>query len=146
MTIDELQQTLKKAVDCGKIGVPVALRMHLQMADATAELYALVSQSLEMAFANFRADEWRLMARRDPTGRQLNLLLDNRGGQTVLLTVGKGSAVENRLDLLLIGNHGIVRLEGAEFFEPTKSPTTPTIARWREFVEASLSQRGPVLI
>jgi hypothetical protein len=81
----------------------------------------------------------RLTARtRSETPRQWNLLCDYSGGQTAQLTLGCGAIASSTLHLLLVGNHGVVRLEGAEMFDETSlSATDEETNRWQQAVTSS---------
>jgi hypothetical protein len=137
MTLDDLDRTLTDALSTGKVGSPVALRLHLQLADSAADLAQATAALMRLAETVFSETPSRVTARtRDETPRQWNLLCNYPGGQTVQLTLGCGAAASSTLHLLLVGNHGVVRLEGAELFDDTSlSATDEETNHWQQTVE-----------
>lgn len=139
MTLDDLERTLTDALSTEKIGTPVALRLHLQLADPAANLAQATAALMGLAETVFSQAPSRLTARtRDETPRQWNLLCDYADGQTAQLTLGCGATASSTLHLLLVGNHGVVRLEGAELFDETSlSATDEETNRWQQAVTSS---------
>ncbi len=117
MTLDDLHKTLTDALATGKIGTPVSLRLHLQLVDPSADLAGSMATVMRIAEAVFDIPTATLSAQRDAGERQLNVLIESASGQTVSLTIGRGCTDTSKLDLLLVGNHGIVRLGGTEHFD-----------------------------
>jgi hypothetical protein len=146
MTFDDLSAKLLPAVVCGKIGTPVSLRMHVQLTDSRADLIQTLANAMHVAASVFTAQPATLMARRDANRSQLNLLFSYTNGQVVMLTVGCGSAESPSLHLLLIGDHGVVRLEGAELFDAAEMQSPPDAAQWRSPVATSLAEGQPVCL
>ncbi len=144
MTFDELNQTLTEARAGGKIGVPVSLRLHLQLSNPQADLMAALLAVIQMARPLFGAEPSKLMARGDSTGPQLNVLATFTGGQTLLLTLGRGAVERATLDLLLVGNHGLIRSEGAELFAEPVFTVPETVGQWKSWVDKSLRQNVSV--
>ena len=144
MTFDELNRTLSETRAGGKIGVPVSLRMHLQLSDRQADLVAALLAVIELARPLFGAQPSRLMARGVPGGPQLNVLASFTGGQTLLVTLGRGAVERATLELLLIGNHGVIRLEGAELFEEPLFAAPEGADRWKSWIDKSLQQNVSV--
>jgi len=62
------------------------------------------------------------------------------------LTVGRGSVDRSTLDLLLLGNRGIVRLEGAELFETLGDGEFSDASKWRSAVSECLEASGPISV
>ena len=145
MTLDDLNRTLSKAIATQKIGTPVSLRLHLHLPDPQVELIGALSSLMQIAEPVFATKPSRLMARQDITGRQLNVLIETKAGETIFLTIGRGSADSDNLNLLLIGNRGIVRLEGPELFE-FSAVDAPHVHDWSRPVEESLSKNQAVAL
>jgi hypothetical protein len=146
MTIDELRNALRQALETGKIGVPVSLRLHCQLADREVDLVSALAAVLPLAEDCFSTAPVSLAATQDAGQRQLNVMLQYAAGSTVFVTVGRGSAVRNRLHLLVVGNHGVVRLEGADAFDAGNVGTTADSQRWRAPVAESLKRREAVSV
>ena len=151
MTIDELHAALAESLAHGTAGVPVALRIHLQYSDPRTDLFRGWAAALgmaETAFSNTRLT--KLFAQRESNGGQLNVLVTYSGGQTLLVTSGRGSAARPSLDLVLVANRGIVRLEGEEFFEPDEfdpdhvDPIGRHQDHWHAAIERSLREHAAV--
>jgi hypothetical protein len=121
VTLDDLARTLGEAVATGRIGTPVALRVHAVLLDENGDpagVFACLMRRL--AEPLFGAPE-RLAARGDSAGRILDVLVSYAAGWTALLTLGRmpsppGRGMAPRLDLLVVGNRGVLRLEGGECF------------------------------
>ncbi len=146
MTFNDLRRTLSEALSTGKIGTPVAIRMHVQLADSNVDPLMLLATAMQTVEQVFSARPARLMARENADGRQFNVLLNYAGGETVMLTVGRGSAKTASLNLLLIGNHGVIRLEGAELFEATAADFTADVDPWKSPIEQSLERNEAVAL
>ena len=151
MTLDDLRQTLNQAIETQKIGTPVSLRLHLQLADPQADLISTLAAIMHLADPFVATKPATLVARQEANGRQLTVLLENSQGRTIFLTVGRGSIGTASLYLTLVGNHGVVRLEGAELFDETSvqefsSKHSVDHAEWRTCVEESFGQGQAVVL
>jgi hypothetical protein len=145
-TLDDLQTALSDTLATGKIGTPVSLRLHLQLTEPDADLFAAMSAVMQMIEPVFSSSSARLRARQDADARQLNVLLDYTNGETVLLTLGRGCAKQPSLNLLVVGNHGVVRLEGGEMIEESAGSTTSSDGtHWKHVVETSLASGSAVV-
>lgn len=144
MTLNELNSTLSETVSSGKIGTPVSLRIHLQLPDSQVDLIAALAAVMRVALPLFQTNARTLMARRDSARGQLTALFSLAGGQTVLVTVGRGIVDNGCLHLLLIGNHGTVRLEGAEQFDEESLVFPDGPNPWKSPIEESLSGQAVV--
>ena len=86
-----------------------------------------------------------VIARQTSGGTQLNVLVTLENGRTILATVGSGSVSYSVLELLLIGNHGIVRLEGEDRIDKLVLTNDEGVQRWKNAVDRSLNERKQVL-
>jgi hypothetical protein len=151
VTLDELHAALTESLAHGTVGVPVALRIHLQYSDPRTDLFRGWGSALGLAEAAFpNARLTKLFAQRESNGGQLNVLATCSGGQTLLVTLGRGSAARPLLELVLVANRGIVRLEGEEFFEPEDfepdnvDPIGTQQHHWHAAIERSLREHAAV--
>ena len=144
MTIDELRQTLLEARSTGKIGTPVALRVHVQLQDRQANFSIAVAAVMQLAKSVLEATPIELTARSDIDRRQLNVLFRYAGGQTVLVTLGRGAVSAASLQLLLVGNHGVVRLAGGDGFDERSLTAGDDVDRWNSWIDNSLSRGATV--
>ena len=116
MTFDAVRRALTDALESGKAGTPVALRVSVSLADERVDLAATVESVRRLAAGVFGSEAERLRARRDGSGRQLTVLATHAGGQTSFVSVSRVPGGD-ALDVVLVGNRGIVRLEGGESLE-----------------------------
>ena len=118
MTIDDLRRALAETVERGTMGVPVALRVCMQLPALNGTLRDVWSLALEIAgsaLPNHRPRRLHAQkTRHGANGRQLSTLVSCDRGETLSITIGCGSAAKPSLDLVLVGNRGVVRLEGGE--------------------------------
>lgn len=140
-TFDDLSRAVTAALETGKIGTPVAMRLYVRCADDSIDPAAVLNAAASLAGAIFSASPQNLTARFSEDRRQLNVLLGYADGQTLLLSV-IGDVAGDGCDLLLIGNHGIVRLEGGELFdavEPDSVSPDGETDRWQQLIAQSLA-------
>jgi len=142
MTFSDLHRTCREALESGKIGSPVALCLHVQLADVGADLQTCVGALIEFAAKLFESDAARLMARGDL--RQCSLLVSFGGGETLQVNAGCGSASATRLQMLLIGNGGTLQLEGGECFDESELPADWSVKDWNQPIRESLQSHDAV--
>ena len=116
-TIATFEETLGQAVATGKIGAVVSVRSLLQLPDPNADLTAAASVLLGLCGRLIGSDAGSLVTRGHESGRQLNLLLRLDAGEIVSVSVTRGSSSRLELDLVVVGNHGVIRMEGSELAE-----------------------------
>ncbi len=146
MRFPDLQKTVARAVSGGKLGTPVSLRLHVQLAEQDADLAETFSAVIPLAEQLFQVAPSTLMAQQSDRGKQLNVLVHFDGGQTALFTIGAGSASQSQLHLLLVGNQGIARVEGGELFDEATIPIPDDGEPWRTSVGQSLKQQSAVTL
>ena len=143
MTFDDLQKTLATTIATEKIGTPVALRLLVHIADLSVVPAALLAIVALWGESIFTASPAKLTARCTADGRQHNVLLNYAGGQTLLLNIFRGST-SDCLQLLLVGNHGVVRLEGGELFDPAGMQAVDESQQWENPLARSLAEKNAV--
>lgn len=114
MTFTEVRHALTEAMKTEKIGTPVSARVHVQLPDSTRELDTVLSSAQEMLSPCFAEDVFDVRARRHASQQQTTVLLKTQTGRTVFITVGFNAAKLPSLQLLVVGNHGTISLEGSE--------------------------------
>ncbi|MGE3316675.1 MAG: hypothetical protein AB7O26_16280 [Planctomycetaceae bacterium] len=146
MNFRELERAVSETIRQGEIGIPVALRLNCQFGDRSVDVIEGAIMALHLAETAFAEDRpARLHARRTSDGRQLTVLASYRLGQTFFLTTTAIDGVRESLDLLLVGNHGIVRLEGGELFVPESADGSfSDPGGWKSAIERSLREQGAV--
>lgn len=144
MTSEELQKSLLSEATGGRIGVPLSLRASIQLADADTDLVLVATDLLQFAGELLSGHPSRLMAKSDAQTRQINALVEFDKGQTATITVGRGSVAHDEAQAILVGNHGIARLEGGELFEYGVRAENPNQLEWRRRLELCLKTGEPV--
>ena len=145
MNLSEIESALSAARKTQTIGLPVSLRVFAEFADGSAQLPEWAALLAAMARRTFDAAPQRVMARLDRGTLQLSLLIEFAGGRTAALTLVRGVASCDALDLILFGNHGVARLEGAECFDAGDSASVEQACEEiLAAIEASVS-RGEVV-
>lgn len=131
VSLDALLTAVRNAVDSGRIGSPVNVRVHWQFSGTDVKQAALVAVRIaDEALALDEPAWWvrtgKLVA---STGRMLNVLGEDRRGRTLLATLCRGE--ENEFALTVFGNHGTLRLEHAGLDENSLGDVD-TDAAWRQ--------------
>lgn len=137
------RETLAAAVGTGKIGTVVSLRALLQLPDADAALDAAASVVLATAGSLVGEGPGRLVVRSHASGRQLNLLLRFDSGPIVSASVTCGIVETVELALVVVGNHGVIRLEGAELADEiglAAEDFADADPQWSEQIHEALSR------
>ncbi|HAB12127.1 MAG TPA: hypothetical protein DCE47_10600 [Planctomycetaceae bacterium] len=112
-----LEETLAEAVATGKLGSVVSVRAMLHLPGEESDLETAASVVLSLSGRLVGSETGSLVARGHGSGRQLNLLLRLDAGPIVSLSLTRGSVDQLELALVVVGNHGVIRLEGAELAE-----------------------------
>ena len=146
MNFHDLRDALTDAVAAGKIGVPVAMRVNLQLADAAVNLSAALEAVIDLAAPVLDGPPTTLNARLNNEPDQWNVLMQTAAGKTLFVTIGKDAGRVSSMTLSVTGNHGVIRLEGAEECEPPDSRTTASSQKWQDAVENSHRQRSVVSV
>lgn len=137
----EIHQSLTAAMATGKIGEQVSVRVHLQLPPANADLNAALDSIIAMTDPAVSQPMTKLQSRVHADGNQWNVLLQSANGRTLFVTLGRGSVQEATLELLVVGNHGVIRLEGGRVVFTAVGdnavPTAKSITAWTELVKQS---------
>ena len=144
-SIATLEETLGEAVATGKIGTVVSVRVLLHLPDETADLESAASVVLALAARLLGSDAGSLVTRGHESGRQLNLLLRLDAGGIASVSVTAGSVPQLELALLVVGNHGMIRLEGAELAGEiglSGESFAEADAAWRDRISGSAATPG----
>lgn len=110
----EIHHALTAAIATGKIGTPVSVRVHLQLPETRADFDAAIDAIVATTKPALHETMQTLQSRVNAEGNQWNVLLRSANGRSLFVTLGRGSAREPRLELLVVGNHGVIRLEGGD--------------------------------
>lgn len=146
MTFDDLKRSLYSVLETGKIGTPVSMRVHWQMPGTSTDVCVALASSMSLCHSVMKGSPSTLIARQTSGGTQLNVLVTLENGRTILVTVGSGAVSYSVLELLLIGNHGIVRLEGEGRIDELRLTNDDDVQRWKTVVDRSLTERKQVAV
>jgi hypothetical protein len=111
--------------------------VNVQLAGASCEWPAVIGGLLRMLSPVFDEPPARVRARKHADAQQWNLLLQTATGRTIFLTIGCGGAKASSLDLLVIGNHGIAQLQGADDFD--WEPETMSPIDWLASIDEAIA-------
>ena len=144
MMLNDLETAVRQSLETGRLGTPVSLRMHWQLPQPETDLAAWLAL-LARKFVSLLGDPpARLMAQRCAEGRQWHLLLTGTRGRTASLALGCGASKTPQAQLLVIGNHGLLRLTGSEPLEREPTALLPETEAWRAAVDESCRQQATV--
>lgn len=137
VTFESVLSSIRTAVDSGRIGTPVSVRIHWQCSSSSLREAAVVAVRIADAALTLETPSWR--TRPDgtitPQSRILNILGEDRRGRTLLATLCSGSA--NELTVTVFGNHGTLRLEHAGLDEGSLTSVNCEAPAWQQsLVEA----------
>ena len=121
MTLDDIQGALSDAMQTGKLGTPVAARVHL-LVDGEVNIAGAVERIAAMLSPCFELPSETVRARRHASGRVSSLLMQTGNGRTIFISIGQTD--RPALHLLVVGNHGVLRLEGGDCLEPVSFDRT----------------------
>ena len=128
VTVQALLKSVRSAVDSGRIGTPVGVRLHWQCADTPLKDAVLLAARIADEALSLEQTVWRVRTGR--SGRLLNVLGEDRQGRTLLITVCRGAARD--LGLTVFGNHGVLRLEHAGLEETSQKLPETTESEWQQ--------------
>lgn len=108
--LKDLKRALRAIIDSGRVGIPVCLRVHVQLRmreDSPTRMSEVAKglQSLAVELLSMSKPKWKQRGR----GRLLNVLGTDERGRSALLTFNQSGC--DQVSLTLIGNRGVVRLE-----------------------------------
>ena len=111
VTFTDLLNSVRTAIDGGRIGTPVNVRIHWQFKEASPLQASQSAVRIADEALAFEDVVWRVRKDREQTPRMLNLLGEDRRGRTVLVTLCSGDDPD--FEMTVFGNLGTLRLEHA---------------------------------
>lgn len=108
MTVPELCDSVRNALETGRLGTPVNVRLHWEFSESANLLQTVLTTAVEIADLALQLKEptWRL--RLHESGRTLNLLGSDCRGRTLMITLVAEASPQTALTIF--GNHGILQL------------------------------------
>lgn len=113
VTFESVREAMRESVSSGRIGTPVNVRIHWQFSGVKPSAAADVAVQLADAALSLDKPAWRV--RTAAENSQVNVLGEDAGGKTVLISLVRGSTPE--FALTVFGNHGTLKLEHASLDE-----------------------------
>lgn len=141
MTLSELETAVWQALETGQVGVPLSLKVWLHRPGGTLEVAECLVHLIERFVPMLRDAPATLLATGRDDGGYSQILLTSRLGRTALFLVSTPSAGVQRVQLLLVGNHGILQLSGDSSLSDEPLIVSPRTAEWRDAVESSRLNR-----
>ncbi|MEX1229505.1 MAG: hypothetical protein WEB58_04655 [Planctomycetaceae bacterium] len=145
LSATSLQRSVEQTVRDGRLGTIVSLRVLMSAGDRPIEQLA---GWLTWSETVFGCETGKVFASTDRGGRQLSVLVSLSSGATLSLTAitypPASDTPAHTLQLLLIGQHGIARLQGGDDIDPTLSPTIDSSSKWMKAIEQSVRSQTAV--
>ena len=122
------------------------MRVHWQLPKTSTDVCAALASGMNLCQSVMKDSPATLIARQASVGTQLNVLVTLENGRTILATVGSGSVKRPVLELLLVGNHGVVRLEGKSRIDELLLTNDDELQQWKTAVARSLKERKQIVV
>jgi hypothetical protein len=109
LMIQRLQQSVQSVINAGRIGSPVFARCTAQMRPEQTEVLNGLSALIELVNTWMPVPLGAIYALESEDKRQITAMTRYAGGQTAILSVNRvPEAQETSIDLVLIGNRGVI--------------------------------------
>jgi hypothetical protein len=147
ITLDELNEFVRKTLSENRIGRPVALRLHAYLSADHGELIPRAADLLDITTTWFGSDLIRLDARGSVADGQITVLAEFALGQTALVVHHLLRDGPPRVDFFLFGTLGMVEheaLAGAMQEPVVSARNRPRPDRLSELLGRSLEHGSPV--
>ena len=161
MGIGAASEAVLTAVRAKRIGVPVSVRIVDHSASEIDEVEPLLARNLEAASQWLDADVSRLAALGDFQAGQVSVLMEFRQGQTALVSAGTRGHGRPLLEVVVVGNRGILSWEPGQgtggrgqgtggrgerpIIDRDRAPS-PGVRRLLDAVRRSLKSQSPVML
>ncbi len=142
MTLADLERALGDVLDSEQLGTPVALRIIAGLATPNVEPSTMAGMFLPLIRLVAGETGGHIWARQNAGGGQASVLWTAPNGRSVFLTLITNPAVRQRLQVLVVGNHGITRLAGGDAWNENFPPHPTPI--WKTEIAESLNTRTSI--
>jgi len=148
MSISGASDAVLAAVRAKRIGTPVSVRIVDHTASEVDQLEPLLARALEAASRWLDADVRRLAALGDFPSGQVSVLAEFRQGQTALVSVGTRGHSRPLLEVVVVGNRGVLSWEPGQRpaleAEPAGPGPSQAAGQLLDAVRRSLESKSPV--
>ncbi|MEZ5402154.1 MAG: hypothetical protein R2729_20945 [Bryobacteraceae bacterium] len=142
--LDWLTEQIASRLHAGSIGQPVFLRANLELAADHGLILPTAAEAVEAAVTWLQSPVRTLYAAGGPRGGFISLALAFSGGQTAALGAELNANGEPSARLLIVGQHGILRLHHLPEPAELANPTIGAASRWIPMIERALATGRPV--
>ena len=142
-----LKQSVQSVLEKERIGSPVFLRCSLHVVGDAANLLSPVAEMAALANGWIPSPPARVYAQGDTGATQVTVMVHYTGGQMALLSVNRVE-VETAIDLMLVGNKGVIYHEtpvGRHYLNAT-SPQLGATGELTEAIAQSLESGQPITL
>lgn len=115
VAFDSVREAIRSSVSSGRIGTPVNVRIHWQFSSLSPPAAADVAVQLADAALSLDEPAWRVRTAVEDS--LVNLLGEDEGGKTVLISLVRRAVPE--FAVIVFGNHGTLKIEHASLDEDT---------------------------
>lgn len=136
MKLADLERALKTELETGRLGVPVALRIHATLPAIEGNVFRMLGFFRRLLSLMGNVDRGQVQAESHPHAKAGAILWTEESGVTVFLTLASGARMQQSLHLQLIGNHGMTQLHGGEAWSDSVTANPPTL--WEREIQESL--------
>lgn len=126
--LDRASRCMSAAFQAKRIGTPVSVRIVACSAANTEEVKRLLGQALGLAGDWLRAEVRRVTALGDFESGQVTVLVDFKQGQTAIISVGTRTGDQSLLEVVVVGNRGILSWEAGREDEWDPEPSAPPVS------------------
>ncbi|MCC7418815.1 MAG: hypothetical protein IT428_00905 [Planctomycetaceae bacterium] len=137
MTLSEFETAVSQALETGQVGVPLSLKVWIHRPGGGLEVAESLARLIERFVPMLRDAPATLLSTGADDGSHWQILLTGRLGRTALFLLSTSPASVARVQLLLIGNHGVLQLSGDSSLSDEPLAVSPQAGAWREAMEAS---------
>jgi hypothetical protein len=135
MQLVDLERTLKTELETGRLGEPVALRIHAVL-PSNDNIFSWPGSFRPLLALMGDISSGYIHVQRHASHRQCAILWTTDTGKSVFLTWACPVKAKPSLHVLLLGNHGIMQLHGGETWSEVIAPKAPSL--WEKEIQESL--------
>jgi hypothetical protein len=144
MQLADLERALKAELETGRLGIPVALRIHATLSTTTPGIWGSLGCFGPLLALMGEIHSGEVHAKQHPSGKECAVLWTADSGKTVFLTLATSAKSKQTLHLLLIGNHGTTQLKGGDAWSDSL-PEKPK-PLWEQEIQESLRKGTSIRI
>ncbi len=141
--LDWLAAQVTPRLRSGAIGLPVFVRANLEIHADHGLLFPAAAEALEAAVGWLDGSVKSIYAQGSVRDGFVSLLVEFSNGRTALIGVEVHMEGDPSARLLIVGQHGTLRLDDFPELPQLANPTIGAAARWIPMIERSLVTKRP---